>query len=113
MKVWSLPSIQSIKSFEDLRRFVNQSLTNFSQILSRGVGFGDNINCQIFEIDLIASTSVVLNHSLGAVPIGFLTIKTDQPLSILIPTADFTWTSTQVSIYATQDTIATIILLGS
>lgn len=114
MKVWSLPSIQSVVSWEDLRRFVNQSLTNLTQILSRGIGFNDNINCEIFsEITILAGTSLVIDHKLGVVPIGFLTIKTNQPVSSLIPTTGFTWTTTQVSLLATDSCTVTIILLGS
>lgn len=114
MKLWSLPTFQSLKTFEDLRRFVTQSTQNFYQILSKNVGFTENINCQIFEdVTILAGQSLVIDHKLGVVPIGFFVIKTNQPASLLIPTSGFTWTTTQVSLAATDSGTSTIILLGS
>lgn len=74
MKVWSLPSLQSVTSWEDLRRFTSQSLTNISQILSGRVGFQDNVNCQIVDV-VLGLSELAIPHTLGVVPIGYLVLK--------------------------------------
>lgn len=115
MKVWSLPSLQSVQSWQDLRRFSSQALTNFSQVLSRNVGFTDNINCQIVDIVIQSGVETKIPHTLGKVPIGYLLIDNDDFLLLAHgPTA---WTDTDIYLISNlaPNSSATlrIVILGS
>lgn len=110
MKIWSLPGVQSVKSLEDLRRFISQALFNITQALSNGLGFRDNINCEIIELT-INTTETTIPHGLGVVPIGF----------IVINAADFqypkkgttAWTTKNIYLIANTQAVFKIAILGS
>lgn len=112
MKVWSLPSLQSVGNWEDLRRFSSQALTNFSQILTKNVSFEDNIQCQVKQdLEFLAGIATTISHDLNVIPIGFLVIKTNRAMEFL---SDYSgWNNQQIVIQSDTDGTASIIILGS
>lgn len=110
MKVWSLSGLQSVKSWEDLRRFVSQGLTNITQILSNNVGFLDNVNCQIVEVT-VNTTETTIPHTLGVIPIGFIVLNS---ASFDYPKAGTTaWTIENIYLIANTQAIFKIAIIGS
>lgn len=113
MKVWSLPGLQSVKSLEDLRRFVTQSLTNVTQILSNGVGFQDNINCQIVDVRLGLSETAI-SHSLGVIPIGYIVLKAYSTAGSYPVVGSTAWTTEKIYLQTDSSNIDfTIAIIGS
>lgn len=113
MKIWSLPSLQSVTSWEDLRRFSSQALTNFSQVLSRGIGFQDNINCQIVDV-VLGSSETAIPHTLGVVPIGYLVLKAYTTVASYPVAGSTAWTDTVIYLQTdSANTDFTIAIIGS
>lgn len=110
MKLWSLPSLQSVRTWEDLRRFSTQAITNFYQVLTRNVGFNENIHCQIVTAT-IETTNTPINHNLGVVPIGFIVIAAND---FQYPrTGTTAWTKDTIYLFANTRAAYTIVILGS
>lgn len=110
MKVWSLAGLQSVTTWQDLRRFVTQGLTNISQILNQRVGFSDNIHCEIVN-PTIETTETAIPHNLGVVPIGFIVLNatdTQYPRGGTTP-----WTTTTIYLIANTRTAYRIAIIGS
>lgn len=111
MKVWSLPTLQSVQRWEDLRNFASQALNNFSQIFSNNVSFGDNVFCQIVTGVSITSTSdTKISHTLGVVPIGIIVLK-QTDFGVLKQTSQ-AWTTTEIYLNASIDGDYTIAIIG-
>ena len=111
MKVWSLPGLQSVSTWEDLRRFSTQALTNFSQILSKGIGFQDNINCQIVEFTATGGVEATVPHNLNVIPIGYIVIDCNN--YEVLKRGDTPWTTSNIYLIAQNSTVYKIIILGS
>lgn len=110
MKIWSQPGLQSVKSLEDLRRFVSQALFNITQTLSNGIGFADNVNCQIVEVT-VNTTETTIPHKLGVIPIGFIVINAAD---FQYPKAGTTaWTTSNIYLIANTQAVFKIAILGS
>lgn len=110
MKLWSLPGLQSVQTWQDLRRFTNQAITNFYQVLTRNVGFSDNIHCQIVN-PTIDTTETAVPHNLGVVPIGFIVLNatdTQYPRGGTTP-----WTNITIYLIANARTAYKIAIIGS
>lgn len=111
MKIWSLPGLQSVTDWEQLRRFVTQAITNFSQALTKGLGFTDNMDCQIITADIVAGVDNPVNHKLGKVPIGYIVIG--QYTTGVLITSSTTWTSETIYLRCSVTDRFTFILIGS
>lgn len=110
MKVWALPSVQSLKSWQDLMRFTTQSLTNFSQILAGNVGFSDNIFCQIVTGVTLTTSQVAIEHTLGRTPIGYLVLQRDAAQVVYNGTSR--WNKTTIYLRAGGTVVCDIAVLG-
>jgi len=114
MKIWSLPSLQSVGSWQDLRRFTSQALTNFSQALSRNIGFSDNIDCQIVNTILLNGPLNTIPHNLGKVPIGAMVLnQAAGGIVIKNIVQDPDWTDTNIYLRCTVTGQYTLIIVGS
>lgn len=113
MKIWSLPGLQSVKSWEDLRRFSTQAFFNITQVLTRGIGFQDNINCEIVDVRLGLSESAI-NHKLGVVPIGYIVLKAYSTAGSYPVAGSSAWTTDTIYLQTDSSNIDfTIAIIGS
>lgn len=98
MKPWMPFQIQSVSSWEELRRFCSQGFQNLYNALNGRIGFTDNIYCQIIEVSQINLTDTTIPHTLGKVPIGFIVLKSDTEPVIYNGTTQ--WTDTNIYLRA-------------
>lgn len=110
MKVWALPSVQSVTDWTQLRRFVSQNTTNVSQILSNNVAFLDNVFCQIVRVQISATEATRIPHSLGVIPIGTITLKQSVAGSTI--ETSVVWTTNEIYLQASTAGEYTIAILG-
>lgn len=109
MKIWMPFQIQSVKSWEDLRRFTFQGFENIQKALSGNISFQDNMKCTIVDATFTTATSTV-PHNLGQIPYGFLVLN--QNANANIWSASFNWTDTNVYLTASATVTAKIAILG-
>lgn len=118
MKIWGLPTLQNITTFEDLRRFVTQSVGSMTQALSSNLTFEDNFRGAIFEVGPLGSVQwaspgpTVVSHGLNTIPTGFLVIGKDAAGDV---SQDPTFPATNGKIFLNASVLTTtyrIIILG-
>lgn len=110
MKPWMPFQIQSVSSWEELRRFCSQGFQNIYAALNRKISFGDNIYCEIVDVQ-IGPTDTTIPHSLGVVPIGFLVLQLDT--NLIIFNGQTAWTDRNIYLRASLGTAnAKIAILG-
>lgn len=111
MKIWSFQGLQSIKSVEELARFLSPALFNFSQALTGNLLFKDNIKCTIANDQIFANgVELGISHNLGSIPIGFQVISKDAHADIKSGTSD--WTTDRIYLVANANVTSDIIILG-
>lgn len=109
MKGWMPFQIQSIKSWEELRRFTDQGFQNLYKFMNGNVSFQDNMFSK--QVDVVLSTNVVsIEHKLGQVPYGFLVLN--QNANANIWSASFAWTDTKIYLVASATVTARISIVG-
>ena len=109
MKPWMPFQIQSVRSWEDLRRFTSQGFQNLYQMMNGNVGFQDNVNCQIKEVTL-TTASTPINHTLNKVAIGYLVIYQDANSTIYV--SNSSWDNNTIWLAASATVTAKIAILG-
>lgn len=109
MKPWMPFQIQSVNSWEDLRRFTSQGFQNLYSLMNGNVSFQDNINCQIKDLVLSTDTSTI-SHNLGKIPYGFLVLN--QNANANIWSASFSWNENSIYLTASATVTAKIAILG-
>jgi hypothetical protein len=117
-KIWGLPSIQSVKSFEDLRRFTNQSVTSITDVLTNNINFSDNFRGQIFTVGPLSQMQwanpgpTSFRLSMNVIPTGYLVLSQNAAGQVF---QDLTYPATQGQIALSTSaptTTYTIIILG-
>jgi hypothetical protein len=113
-----LPEPQNVK-LEDLgivTLHITQMERELRQHFNGGIGFGDGTNSDNmfgvfynYTTNAIADTQDTINHNLGIVPIGFLTLSLDKG-AVLYKGAT-AWTSTQIFLKATLASVAARIFI--
>lgn len=109
MKPWMPFQIQSVTSWEDLRRVTDQGFQNLYKLMNGNVQFQDNINCQIVEV-IVSTATITIDHNFGRIPYGFLVLN--QNANANIWSASFAWTSSSIYLTASATVTAKIAILG-
>ncbi len=109
MKPWMPFQIQSVTSWEDLRRFTDQGFQNLYRFMNGNVGLQDNINGQVVDI-ILSTTTATINHNLGKIPYGFLVLNQDANANIW--SASFAWTDSSIYLVASATVTARIMISG-
>lgn len=109
MKPWMPFQIQSVTSWEELRRFCAQGFQNIYAALNRKIGFTDNIYCEIVDVEL-GTNEIAIPHSLGVVPIGFLVLRQDT--NVVIFDGLSAWNDRNIYLRAFTTVKAKIAILG-
>lgn len=79
MKLWATGSIQSLKTLEEVTKYVSRMFQNLTGLLNNNVTFTDNMKCQIVDFYFAASyTPYEISHTLGVTPIGAVAIKNEK-----------------------------------
>jgi hypothetical protein len=108
MKPWMPFQIQSVSSWEELRRFCSQGFQNLFLALNGRIGFTDNIYCQIVDVTLPLGNTAVA-HTFGKVPIGFLVLTKNANVDIWQVTE---WTDTYIYLQVNNTVTAKIAIIG-
>lgn len=110
MKPWMPFQIQSVRSWEELRRFTDQSLQNLFTLMSGNVNFQDNIQCSIAESVVLSPAGTTIPHNLNKIPYGFLVLNQNASASIYGSTLP--WTNTNIYLASSATVTAKIAILG-
>jgi len=101
MRPPTLPDLQNIKTFDQLKNFVTQNVKSFYAILNKGGFFLDQMNVAYKQgVILDNGTDTEVVHNLGSVPIGYIVIQ--QGGNGVVRRGDRGWNST--SIYLQSNT---------
>lgn len=128
MKPSSFFNFNGVKTLEDMKRILTNTVTNFYSILNKNVGFNDNVDCYV--TDFVFKYNVVghkIPHPLNKIPTGFIIISSSVPATYYNPSAFGTplialrpWTDKEIYLnlektatYLSTDVYAKIIILGS
>lgn len=109
MKFWGPFQLQSIGTPDDLRRFVNQAITNLSQIVTNNINFQDNMNCQVVGVTL-GTSEIAIKHNFNRVPFGYLVLNQDANATIYSGTTE--WNANTIYLKASGTVYAKIGILG-
>ncbi len=112
MKPSSFFNINGIKTIEDVKKVLSNTLTNYFQILDKRIGYLDNIDCFIVEVFLPSAVITKIPHSLGKTPIGYLVINNDNVNQVYVSPSS-PWTDEAVYFYSGNNNNVKIVLLGS
>ncbi len=75
MKIKVPQTVSNVDSFEDLRKFTDQNLSQIVSVLNGNINFEDNVNVSIVSFTFsVANTNYQVTHSLGIVPTGFIIV---------------------------------------
>jgi hypothetical protein len=109
MKPWMPFQIQSVTSWEELRRFSSQGFQNLYQLMNGNIGFLDNINCQVQSVTLTTSP-VAINHTLNKVPIGYLVLNQNANASVY--SATLVWSDKTIYLQSSASVYVKLAILG-
>jgi len=83
MRISASSDLQNIKSLDDLKRFVSIFCGQVQDAFSGKISVTDNIRAQIISVTFaIGATTYTIPHTLGAVPVGYVLIGANSPLSL-------------------------------
>lgn len=112
MKFWASFQTQSIKSLDDVVRFLSQAMSNISQILTNRVSFTDNMDAQVLDIEITQSNQQI-THTLGRVPIGFIVLSKTSAEEIYRGSVEWTDKHIYLSSSSIINISAKIAIIGS
>lgn len=112
LKFWASFQTQSIKSLDDVVRFLSQAMSNISQILTNRVSFTDNIDAQVLDIEITQSNQQI-THTLGRVPIGFIVLSKTSAEEIYRGSVEWTDKHIYLSSSSIINISAKIAIIGS
>lgn len=96
-------TFSQLNKFEEFSRFVSTWADQISTIVNGQLEFISNIRAAgLYNVTFQSATDVqIVNHSLGIVPRGTLTVKQTAAITIYAPpTAQYNWTNTQIFLQA-------------
>lgn len=83
MKIKTIQDLANIKELPDLVRFTAQVCKDIINVVNGGLDFASNFRSSIVSVTFSgASTDVGVSHSLGAVPTGYVVVKSSANINV-------------------------------
>lgn len=91
MKIAAPLSLASIKTWEDLRRFTAESLSQLLSLVNGRISIQDNLETSVVDATFSASSiTVAVPHTLGRVPTGYIVASLSASLIVFNGNKDHT-----------------------
>lgn len=96
---------------KDLCRELDGAQKSLDAILNLGIRFEDNVDCRIvsFTSNGVANTEDSVAHTLGKVPVGYITVSVDK--ASIIYAGGTAWTTTAIYLKNSAATVACKIIV--
>ena len=110
MKIHIPSTLQSAKTFDDVRRFLAEFAQNVENMFSKKLTFSEHIQSTLVENVLLKTTGLQkITHNLGVIPKGFIVLKNDNTSFI---TAAGTWTNNEIYVTSSVQCFANILVIA-
>jgi hypothetical protein len=108
MKIKVTQDLSAVSSWEDLRRFVAQTISDIVTTLNGRVDLVDNCETHVEAVTFgLAGQEVAISHKLGRIPSGYVVVRKSNHVDIY----DGTKENTSRILFVRADAVATVTLL--
>jgi hypothetical protein len=108
MKIKTVQTTSNLTTIEDLGRFVSISLSDIIDAINGRLGFIDNIQSKLVDVDFnLVNTNIEIHHGLPFVPNGYFVVQANAPVSVYSGDGD----ATSTIIFLKSDAIAKVKIL--
>lgn len=91
MKLKIAQSVSNVESFEDLRRFTDQTLKSIADVINGNIDFSDNVSVSFATVTFDRNdVTYQVNHTLNRMPVGYVPVSKSIASDLYTGSGSFT-----------------------